>query len=193
MGRPERIVADGRAPAMRAYGCSGSISTDLATIMLRCDMNSRLGSAYSPAKSEQPLRTLEERTAQRDVLLAARFRCVRTVEIDGRRGTYVTDNETAATRAAQPPRVSIELHELMTRRAISKSSERARHFRCYSKSRQKSRAIVCNATCSEGPYPDSCSAATVPMEGRPQHQEQTFISRRSLSISLDCRSAPCRG
>ena len=32
--------------------------------------------------------TLEEMTAQRDALLAARFRGVRTVEIDGRRVTY---------------------------------------------------------------------------------------------------------
>ena len=32
--------------------------------------------------------TLEEMTAQRDALLAARYRGVRTVEIDGRRVTY---------------------------------------------------------------------------------------------------------
>ena len=40
--------------------------------------------------------TLEELTAQRDALLAARFRGVRTVEIDGRRVTYATDAEMAA-------------------------------------------------------------------------------------------------
>ena len=40
--------------------------------------------------------TLEEMTAQRDALLAARFRGVRTVEIDGRRATYATDAEMAA-------------------------------------------------------------------------------------------------
>ena len=40
--------------------------------------------------------TLEEMTAQRDALLAARFRGVRTVEIDGRRVTYATDAEMAA-------------------------------------------------------------------------------------------------
>ena len=40
--------------------------------------------------------TLEELTAQRDALLAARFRGVRTVEIDGRRVTYATDTEMAA-------------------------------------------------------------------------------------------------
>ena len=40
--------------------------------------------------------TLEEMIAQRDALLAARFRGVRTVEIDGRRVTYATDAEMAA-------------------------------------------------------------------------------------------------
>jgi hypothetical protein len=40
--------------------------------------------------------TLEEMTAQRDALLAARFRGVRTVEIDGRRVTYASDTEMAA-------------------------------------------------------------------------------------------------
>ena len=34
--------------------------------------------------------TFEEMTAQRDALLAARYRGVRTVEIDGRRVTYVS-------------------------------------------------------------------------------------------------------
>jgi phage FluMu protein gp41 len=40
--------------------------------------------------------TLEELTTQRDALLAARFRCVRTVEIEGRRITYASDAEMAA-------------------------------------------------------------------------------------------------
>ena len=40
--------------------------------------------------------TLEEMTAQRDALLVARFRGVRTVEIDGRRVTYASDPEMAA-------------------------------------------------------------------------------------------------
>jgi methyl coenzyme M reductase gamma subunit len=39
--------------------------------------------------------TLEEMTAQRNALLAARFRGVRTVEVDGRRVTYATDAEMA--------------------------------------------------------------------------------------------------
>lgn len=40
--------------------------------------------------------TLEEMTVQRDALLSARFRGVRTAEIDGRRVTYATDAEMAA-------------------------------------------------------------------------------------------------
>jgi hypothetical protein len=40
--------------------------------------------------------TLEDMIARRDALLAARFRGVRTVEIEGRRITYATDAEMAA-------------------------------------------------------------------------------------------------
>ena len=40
--------------------------------------------------------TLEEMTARRDALFAARYRGVRTVEIEGRRITYATDAEMAA-------------------------------------------------------------------------------------------------
>jgi hypothetical protein len=40
--------------------------------------------------------TLEELTAQRDALLKARFRGVRTVEYDGKRVTYASDAELAA-------------------------------------------------------------------------------------------------
>jgi hypothetical protein len=40
--------------------------------------------------------TLEDLTAQRDALLAARYRGVRTVEMAGRRVTYATDAEMAA-------------------------------------------------------------------------------------------------
>ena len=40
--------------------------------------------------------TFEHWTVQRDALLAARYRGVRTVEIDGRRVTYATDAEMAA-------------------------------------------------------------------------------------------------
>ena len=40
--------------------------------------------------------TLDEMTARHEALLAARFRGVRTVEIEGRRITYATDAEMAA-------------------------------------------------------------------------------------------------
>jgi len=40
--------------------------------------------------------TLDEMTARHETLLAARFRGVRTVEIEGRRITYATDAEMAA-------------------------------------------------------------------------------------------------
>ena len=39
--------------------------------------------------------TAEEMTTRRDALLAARYRGVRTVEIEGRRITYATDAEMA--------------------------------------------------------------------------------------------------
>jgi phage FluMu protein gp41 len=40
--------------------------------------------------------TLEEMTAQRDALFAARFAGIRTVEYDGKRVTYASDAEMAA-------------------------------------------------------------------------------------------------
>lgn len=40
--------------------------------------------------------TLEDMIAQRDALLAARYRGLRTVEIEGRRITYASDTEMAA-------------------------------------------------------------------------------------------------
>ena len=43
--------------------------------------------------------TLEDMIARRDALLAARFRGVRTVDVDGRRITYASDAEMAAYRA----------------------------------------------------------------------------------------------
>jgi hypothetical protein len=43
--------------------------------------------------------TLAKMTAQRDALLAARFRGERTVEIEGKRVIYATDAEMAAALA----------------------------------------------------------------------------------------------
>ena len=40
--------------------------------------------------------TVDEMTVQRDALLAARWRGVRTIEFEGRRVTYATDAEMAA-------------------------------------------------------------------------------------------------
>lgn len=50
--------------------------------------------------------TLEEMTARRDALLAARWRGVRTVEIEGRRITYATDAEMAAAIADIEQRIA---------------------------------------------------------------------------------------
>jgi hypothetical protein len=52
--------------------------------------------------------TLEEMIARRDALLAARFRGVRTVEIEGRRITYATDAEMAAALADLERRIAEE-------------------------------------------------------------------------------------
>lgn len=50
--------------------------------------------------------TLEEMTARRDALLAARWRGVRTVEIEGRRIAYATDAEMAAAIADLERRIA---------------------------------------------------------------------------------------
>ena len=50
--------------------------------------------------------TLEELTARRDALLAARYRGVRTVEIEGRRTNYATDGEMAASIADLERRIA---------------------------------------------------------------------------------------
>ncbi len=50
--------------------------------------------------------TLEEMIARRDALLAARFRGVRTVEVEGRRITYATDAEMAAALADLERRIA---------------------------------------------------------------------------------------
>lgn len=50
--------------------------------------------------------TLEELNARRDALLAARYRGVRTVEIEGRRINYATDGEMAASIADLERRIA---------------------------------------------------------------------------------------
>jgi hypothetical protein len=51
--------------------------------------------------------TLEEMIVQRDALLAARYRGVRTVEVEGRRITYATDAEMAAALADLEKRIAL--------------------------------------------------------------------------------------
>jgi hypothetical protein len=50
--------------------------------------------------------TLEEMTVQRDALLAARYRGVRSVDYEGRRITYATDAEMAAALADLEKRIA---------------------------------------------------------------------------------------
>ncbi|HYD30135.1 MAG TPA: hypothetical protein VEB64_04670 [Azospirillaceae bacterium] len=50
--------------------------------------------------------TLEELQTRREALLAARYRGVRTVEIDGRRITYATDAEMASALADLERRIA---------------------------------------------------------------------------------------
>ena len=50
--------------------------------------------------------TIEQMTARRDALLEARWRGVRTVDIDGRRITYATDAEMAAAVADLERRIA---------------------------------------------------------------------------------------
>ena len=67
--------------------------------------------------------TLEEMTEQRDALLAARYRGVRTVEIDGRRVTYATDTEMAATITDLERRISLAGSEGRRRRVLTSASK----------------------------------------------------------------------
>lgn len=50
--------------------------------------------------------TLDDMIARRDALLVARFRGVRTVEVEGRRITYATDAEMATAVADLERRIS---------------------------------------------------------------------------------------
>jgi len=67
--------------------------------------------------------TLEEMTAQRDALLAARFRGVRTVEIDGRRVTYATDTEMAAAIMDLERRMAAATDGARRRRILTSASK----------------------------------------------------------------------
>ena len=67
--------------------------------------------------------TLEEMTAQRDALLAARYRGVRTVEYDGKRITYATDAEMAAALADLEKRISVAETGTPRRRILTSASK----------------------------------------------------------------------
>lgn len=67
--------------------------------------------------------TLEDLTAQRDALLAARFRGVRTVEIDGRRITYASDTELAAAITDLERRISAAGEGGRRRRILTSASK----------------------------------------------------------------------
>ena len=67
--------------------------------------------------------TLEEMTAQRDALLAARYRGVRTVEYDGRRITYATDAEMAAALADLEKRIATAGSGTPRRRILTSASK----------------------------------------------------------------------
>jgi hypothetical protein len=67
--------------------------------------------------------TLEEMTTQRDALLAARYRGLRTVEIEGRRVTYATDAEMAAAITDLERRIATAENGGRRRRILTSASK----------------------------------------------------------------------
>jgi len=67
--------------------------------------------------------TIEEMITQRDALLAARFRGVRTVEVEGRRITYATDAEMAAALADLEGRITQAETGAPRRRILTSASK----------------------------------------------------------------------
>ncbi|RAI46158.1 hypothetical protein CH341_00195 [Rhodoplanes roseus] len=67
--------------------------------------------------------TLEEMTVQRDALLAARYRGVRTVETDGRRVTYATDAEMVAALTDLERRIAAANEGGRRRRILTSASK----------------------------------------------------------------------
>lgn len=67
--------------------------------------------------------TLEEMTAQRDALLAARYRGLRTVETEGRRVTYATDAEMAAAITDLERRIAAASEGGRRRRILTSASK----------------------------------------------------------------------
>lgn len=67
--------------------------------------------------------TLEEMTVQRDALLAARYRGVRTVETEGRRVTYATDAEMVAALTDLERRIAAASEGGRRRRILTSASK----------------------------------------------------------------------
>ena len=67
--------------------------------------------------------TLEEMTVQRDALLAARYRGVRTVESEGRRVTYATDAEMTAALTDLERRIAAANEGGRRRRILTSASK----------------------------------------------------------------------
>ncbi len=67
--------------------------------------------------------TPEEMIVQRDALLAARYRGVRTVEVEGRRITYATDAEMAAALADLEKRIALAEAGAPRRRILTSATK----------------------------------------------------------------------
>jgi hypothetical protein len=67
--------------------------------------------------------TTQELIAQREALLAARFRGVRTVEIEGKRVTYATDAEMAAALTDLERRIATATEGGRRRRILTSASK----------------------------------------------------------------------
>jgi hypothetical protein len=67
--------------------------------------------------------TLTELISQRDALLAARFRGVRTVEIEGKRVTYATDAEMASALTDLERRIATATEGGRRRRILTSASK----------------------------------------------------------------------
>ncbi|MBZ0138769.1 MAG: hypothetical protein K8H87_03225 [Pseudorhodoplanes sp.] len=67
--------------------------------------------------------TLEDMIAQRDALLAARYRGLRTVEIEGRRITYASDTEMAAAITDLERRIAAVQESGRKRRILTSASK----------------------------------------------------------------------
>ncbi|QQR68397.1 MAG: hypothetical protein IPI58_05945 [Alphaproteobacteria bacterium] len=67
--------------------------------------------------------TIDEMNARREALLAARYRGVRVVEIEGRRITYATDAEMAAALSDLERRIAVLASGRPRRRILTSGSK----------------------------------------------------------------------